>query len=125
MCIIAITWLLRLLALSPTPLQILGFPSGSVVKSLPVSARDTVDVGSILGSGTSPGGGNGTPLQYSCLENLVDRGACRATVHHVAKSDTTEHTCTESIIDVLKMPVSSWFGGKIRPTNAFNKYHVI
>ena len=122
MCLITITWLLLQLALS-----ILGFPSGSVVKSLPVGARDAVDVGSILGSGTSPGGGNGTPLQYSCLENLVDRGACWATVHHVAKSDTTEHTCTASIIDVflLKIPVSSMFGGKIRPTTAFNKYHVI
>ena len=46
------------------------------------------DPGSIPGSGRSPGGGNGNPLQYSCLENPMDRGAWRATVHGVAESDT-------------------------------------
>ena len=46
----------------------------------------------IPGSGRSPGGGNGNPLQYSCLENPMDRGAWRATVHGVTKSDTTEAT---------------------------------
>jgi len=46
------------------------------------------DVGSILGSGRSPGEGNGNPLQYSCLENPMDRGACWATVHGVSKSQT-------------------------------------
>ena len=46
------------------------------------------DVGSILGSGRSPGGGNGNPLQYSSLEKPMDRGAWRATVHRVAKSRT-------------------------------------
>ena len=45
---------------------------GSVVKNLPANAGE---VGSILGSGRSPGGGNGNPLQYSCLENSMDRGA--------------------------------------------------
>ena len=49
-------------------------------------------VGSITGWGRSPGGGHGNPLQYSCLENAMDRGACRATVHRVAESDTTEVT---------------------------------
>ena len=44
------------------------------------------DAGSILGSGTSPGGGHGNPLQYSCLENYTDREAWRATVHGVAKT---------------------------------------
>ena len=62
-----------------------GFPGGSVVKSLPASARDA---GSIPGSGRSPGEGNGTSLQYSCLGNPMDRGAWRATVHGVAKSQT-------------------------------------
>ena len=61
------------------------FPDGAVVKSLPAHAADT---GSILGLGRSPGEGNGKPLQYSCLENSMDRGAWQATVHGVAKSQT-------------------------------------
>ena len=44
------------------------------------------------GSGRSPGGGHGNPLQYSCLENLTGKGAWRATVHRVTESDTTEVT---------------------------------
>ena len=52
------------------------------------NARDSRDVGSILGSGRSPGEGNGNPLQYSCLENPMDGGAWWATVHGVAKSPT-------------------------------------
>ena len=52
------------------------------------SACNAGDPGSILGSGTSPVGGNGNPLQYSCLENPVDRGARQVTVHGVAKSKT-------------------------------------
>ena len=52
------------------------------------NARDTGDVGSIPGSGRSPGGGHGNPLQYSCLEDPMCRGAWRATVHGVAKSQT-------------------------------------
>ena len=57
-----------------------------MVKNLPVNAGDAGDVGSIPGSGRSPGEGNSKPLQYSCLENLMDRGAWRVTVHGVAKS---------------------------------------
>ena len=52
------------------------------------SAEDTGDVGKIPGWGTSPGGGHGNSLQYSCLENPVDRGAWWATVHRIAKSQT-------------------------------------
>ena len=59
-----------------------------VVKNPPANAEDLRDVGSIPGSGRSPGGGHGNPLQYSCLENPMDRGAWRATVHRVAKSQT-------------------------------------
>ena len=55
-------------------------------KIVSCSAGDTV----IPGLGRSPRGGNGNPLQYSCLENPVDRGARQATVHGVAESDTTE-----------------------------------
>ena len=64
----------------------MGFPGGSMVKNPPANAGATGDVGSIAGSGKSPGGGNGNPLQYCCLENPVDRGAWRTTVHSITKS---------------------------------------
>ena len=64
-----------------------GFPAGAVEK-VPTNAGDARDAGSIPGSGRSPGEGNGNPLQYSCLENSMDRGAWRAIVHGVAKSRT-------------------------------------
>ena len=57
-----------------------------VVKKLPANAGDVRDMGLALGSGRFPGGGHGNPLQCSCLENAMDRGAWRATVHGVAKS---------------------------------------
>ena len=56
------------------------------------SACNAGDLGSIPGSGRSPGGGHGNPLQYSCLENPKDRGAQWAAVHRVAELDTTEAT---------------------------------
>ena len=59
-----------------------------VVKHLPASAGDIRDVGSIPGLGRSPGGGRGNPLQYSCLENPMDRGAWQASVHGVTQSQT-------------------------------------
>ena len=59
-----------------------------MVKNPPASAGDTRDVGSIPGLGRSPGEGNGNPLQYSFLENSMDRGVWRATIHRVAKSQT-------------------------------------
>ena len=58
------------------------------VKNPPVSTGDTRDAGSIPGSGRSTGEGDGSPLQYPCLENSLDRGAWRATVHGVTKSQT-------------------------------------
>ena len=64
----------------------MGFPSGTVVKNPPADAGDARDVGSIPGLGRSPGGGNGNPLQYSCLKNPTDRGAWWTTVHGVAES---------------------------------------
>ena len=57
-------------------------------KSVKASAYNVGDLGSIPGLGISPGEGNGNPLQYSCLENLMDGGAWQATVHGVAKSWT-------------------------------------
>ena len=62
-----------------------SFPHSSVGKE---SAHNAADPGSIPGSGRSPGEGNGNPLQYSCLENPMDRGAWQAIVHGVAKSRT-------------------------------------
>jgi len=63
----------------------LGFPGGSDSKE---STYNTKDLGSIPELGRSPGGGNGNPLQYSCLENPMDRGTWRLTVHGVTKSQT-------------------------------------
>ena len=68
-----------------------GFPGGVVAKSPPANAGDTGDASSIPGSGRSPGVGNDNPLQYSCLENSMDRGASWATVHQVAKSRLSTH----------------------------------
>ena len=62
-----------------------GFPGGSVVKNL---SANTGQVGLIPGLGRSPGEGNGNPLQDSCLENSMDRGARWAPVHETAKSWT-------------------------------------
>ena len=63
----------------------MGFPGGAVVKNPPASAGDTRDVGSIPGSGRSPGEGNGNPLQDSCLENPMGRGGWWAAVRGVAR----------------------------------------
>ena len=73
-----------------------GFPAGSDRKE---SACSAGDLGSIPGSGRSPGEGNGYPLQGSCLENSTDRGAWPAIVHEVTESDTNErltHTHTHT-----------------------------
>ena len=66
----------------------MGFPGGAKVKNLPVRAGDIRDAGLIPGLGRSAGGGHGNPLQYSCLENPMDRGAWWATVHTATKSWT-------------------------------------
>ena len=71
------------------------------VKNLLASAGDIRNSSSVLGSGRSPGEENGYPLQYSCLENSVDRGSWRATVRGFAESDTIEwlsytHTYTHT-----------------------------
>ena len=66
-------------------MSLMGFPCSSVAKNPPANARD---VGSIPGSGRSPGEGNSNPLQYSCLGNSMDSGAWQPTVQRVAKSWT-------------------------------------
>jgi len=73
---------------------VLIFPGSSVVKNPPGNAGEAGDAGSIPGSERSPGEGNGNPLQYSCLEKPVDRGAWTATVHGVAKRQTQLSACT-------------------------------
>ena len=67
---------------------IVGFPGGLVIKNDPANAGEAGDAGSIPGLGRYPGGGNGNPLQYSCLENPMDRGIWQAAVYGVAKSWT-------------------------------------
>ena len=66
----------------------MGFPGVSVGKESTCNAGDAGDMGSIPGVGRSPGGEHGNPLLYSCLENPMDRGAWRATVCGVPKSQT-------------------------------------
>ena len=76
----------------------MGFPGGSEVKA---SASNVGDLGSIPGSGRSPGEGNGNPLQYSCLENPVDGGALWATVPGVAKSQTQLSSFTSPMVNYV------------------------
>ena len=71
-----------------------GSPGGAVVNNPPANAGDARDVGSLPESGGSSGIRNGNPLQYSCLENSIDKGAWRATVHGVKKRWTQLRTHT-------------------------------
>ena len=80
----------------------LGFPGGSAVKNPICQARD---MGSIPGPGRCPGEGNGTPLQYSCLENFMCRGAWQATVHGVAKESDTNFVTKQQQIFLTKLNV--------------------
>ena len=75
-------------SVSISPVRPQGFPGGAVVKNLPASAGGKGDRGLIPELGRSSGGGNGNPLQYSCLENPMDRGASQVTIHRAAKSPT-------------------------------------
>ena len=81
----------------------MGFCHSSVGKE---SACSAGDLGSIPGSGRSPGEGNGYPLQYSCLENSMDRGAWQTTVHGVAK---VEHE-VDSLVSEPQGAQESWSG---------------
>ena len=68
----------------------MGFPGGAMVKNPPAHAGDERDMGLIPGLGRSPGEGNGNLLQFSCLENSMDRGTWQATVHGITQLNTTE-----------------------------------
>ena len=77
-----------------------GLPRRHMVRNQPSNAGHARESGSILGSGRSPGGGHGNPLQCSCLENSMDRGAWQAIVHGVAKIATclSDSAHTESLL---------------------------
>ena len=81
-------------------LSVRGFPSDTVVKNPPAN---TGDAGLIPGSGRSPAGENGDPLQYSSLGNPMDRGAWQAAVHGVTESDTNEHAHTHTLLVWLQL----------------------
>ena len=85
----------------------MGFPGGTAIKNPPANAGDVAEVGLIPGLGRSPGGGNGNPLQYSCLENPMDRGAWWATVHGVTKSwiQLNTHTHTHKYTGLMVIPL--------------------
>ena len=85
-----------------------GFWVALVVKSPSANAGDLRDTGSIPGSGRSPGGGHGNPLQYSCPENPMGRRAWQATVHRVAESDTTEATQQARMHQERETAYSRW-----------------
>ena len=93
---------------SQTPLSDFHFTffGGSVVKNPPANAGAAGDTASTPGSGRSPGGGPGNPLQYSCLENPMDRGAWRATVYGVEQSWTglNDLVCTHVLIQQYLSP---------------------
>ena len=93
-----------------------GFPGGASGKEPTCQCRRQ-DMGLILGSGKSPGEENGNPLQYSCLENPMDRGAWRATVHGVSELDTAEATYHAGIWSKKKKP----FEHATRKTSLFHR----
>ena len=77
-----------------------------VIKKLPANAGDVKDAGLIPGSGRSPEGGHGNPLHYACLENPMDRGASKATVHRVTQSWTrlkqfSMHACIHNLWSLI------------------------
>ena len=99
-----------------------------VVKNPPTNARDVRDTGSIPELGGSPGGGHDNPLQHSCLENPMDRGAWRAKVHRVAESDTIDawHSCMLRecraavlyLYDVIDTEQFTYLGENVSPGHA-------
>ena len=90
----------------------MGFPGGAVVKNSPANSGDTRDVGSTSGSERCPGERNGNPLQYSCLESAMNRGAWRATVHGVTKNQThwtrTHYTLYFPVLTGSSLCCSKW-----------------
>ena len=92
----------------------LGFPGGLVVKNLPANAGDVRDAVSTPGLGRSPGGGHGNSLQYSCLENPMDRVAWQAVVHSFTKSWTrlkrlSMHILRSQFLTLEALLLGFWF----------------
>ena len=101
------SFLLIIQELEPKTFKHMGLPcvyshSLLVVKNLPANAGDTRNTGSIPGLGRSSGIGNGNPLQYSCLENPMDRETQWATVHEAAESWTCTHTTFKHKVTFLR-----------------------
>ena len=99
-----------------------------VVKNPPANAGDMRDAGLISGLGRSPAGGQGNPLQYSCLENSMDRGAWQATVHRVTQSQTwlkrlSMHTCPFPKVDNLASGVCVWDSSSYWPLSRASLCH--
>ena len=90
------------------PSAFLGFSGGSVGKESGCNAGDAEDTSLIPRSGRSPGGGHGNPLQYSCLENPMDRGAWWVTVHGVAKRQTRLKQLRSHIHSAFLIMPESW-----------------
>ena len=80
-----------------------GFPNGSVGKESVCNAGDTGDAGSTPGWGRSPGEGNGNPLEQSCLENPIARGAWQVVVRGVTESGTTEHKADAEVVSKVQV----------------------
>ena len=99
-----------------------GFPGASVVKNLPTNVIDSGDMSLIPGSRRSPGVGNGILIQYSCLENSMDRGALQATLHGVSKNQIRmsnwAYTHTKCI-GKLKFPIRVIFVWQFTPSKCF------
>ena len=101
----------------------MGFPAASVVKNPPINAGDTGDTGLIPGLGGCLEGGHGNPLQYSCLENPMDRGAWWATVHRVKKSQIQlKQLSTHLYVESTKMIQMSLLTNNL--TDLENKFMV-
>ena len=77
-----------------------------VIKNPPANAGDIGDTGSIPGSGRSPGGGHGNPLQYSCLKNPMDKGSWQSTVHGITKSQIQLKRLSMHAIPFIRVPPS-------------------
>ena len=94
-----------------------------MVKNPPDSVGDVGDMGLISVSGRSPEGGNGNPLQYSCLENPMDRGTWWATVHGIRKSHTTEYGMTHNMYDTYYITCESILATKAENQAVFESFY--